>query len=82
MLVLTREPGQTLRLGDEVTLTILEVRGGRVRVGINAPQTIRVLRAERAENSARPVGVPLEIDSFLELLTDTGLELHEPAIAQ
>ncbi len=46
MLVLSRKAGQKLQIGDNVTITILEVHGNTVRVGIEAPRDIRVLRGE------------------------------------
>ncbi|MEX0978926.1 MAG: carbon storage regulator [Pirellulales bacterium] len=46
MLVLTRKLGETIRVGDNVTLTVLDVRGGNVKVGIEAPAEVRILRGE------------------------------------
>ena len=46
MLVLSRKPEQSLRLGDSITLTILAIDGDRVKLGIQAPRTIAVLREE------------------------------------
>ena len=46
MLILTRRVGETLMIGDEVTVTILEVKGNQVRVGINAPREVPVHREE------------------------------------
>jgi carbon storage regulator len=46
MLVLTRRPGETIRVGTHITFTVLEVRGRRVRIGVTAPSQIRVLRDE------------------------------------
>jgi len=46
MLILTRRVGETLMIGDEVTVTVLGVKGGQVRVGINAPRSIAVHREE------------------------------------
>ncbi len=46
MLVLSRKPGQMLQIGDNVTLTVLEVHGNTVRVGIEAPREVRILRGE------------------------------------
>lgn len=46
MLILTRRIGETLMIGDDVTLTILSVKGRQVRVGINAPKEVAVHREE------------------------------------
>lgn len=46
MLVLTRSPNQTIMIGDQIEITIVEVRGDKVRIGINAPIEVRVHRKE------------------------------------
>lgn len=46
MLVLSRHAGESIVIGDDVTVTILEVRGDVVRVGIDAPRSVAVHRAE------------------------------------
>lgn len=46
MLVLSRKPGQKLQIGENITITVLEVRGHVIRLGIEAPHDVRVLRAE------------------------------------
>ena len=46
MLILTRRPGETLMVGDDVTVTVLEVKGNQVRIGVNAPKEIAVHRKE------------------------------------
>jgi carbon storage regulator len=46
MLVLSRKPGEKVRLGDGITVTVLEVNRGRVRIGIEAPGQFRILRAD------------------------------------
>ncbi len=46
MLILTRRVGETLVIGDQVTITVLGVKGNQVRVGINAPKDIPVHREE------------------------------------
>jgi carbon storage regulator len=56
MLVLTRRPGQTLTIGDNVTVTVLGIRGSQVRIGISAPNDISVHREEivvQMSNSGR-----------------------------
>jgi len=46
MLILTRRVGETLMIGDEVTVTVLGVKGNQVRLGVNAPRDISVHREE------------------------------------
>ncbi|MCC6850348.1 MAG: carbon storage regulator CsrA [Deltaproteobacteria bacterium] len=46
MLVLTRKVGERIRIGDEVTVQVLEVRGGQVRLGVAAPSDVRIFREE------------------------------------
>ncbi|MEN8207496.1 MAG: carbon storage regulator CsrA [Pseudomonadota bacterium] len=46
MLILTRRVGETLMIGDEVTVTVLGVKGNQVRIGVNAPRDVAVHREE------------------------------------
>ena len=59
MLILTRRVGETLMIGDEVTVTVLGVKGNQVRLGVKAPKHVSVHREEiyeriRAEQQAEP----------------------------
>ena len=53
MLALSRKPGEKVVIGDGITLTVVKVGGGRVRLAFDAPAQVRILRAERA---CRPGG--------------------------
>jgi len=46
MLILTRKVNETLMVGDEVSVTVLGIKGGQIRIGINAPRDVSVHRQE------------------------------------
>jgi carbon storage regulator len=46
MLVLSRKPGEKIHIGSGITITVTEVRGNKVRLGIEAPRDIPIVRAE------------------------------------
>jgi len=64
MLILTRRVGETLMIGDDVTVTVLGVKGNQVRIGVNAPRDVPVhreeiyerIKREQTEGSDRPLG--------------------------
>lgn len=53
MLILTRRVGETVMIGDEVTVTVLGVKGNQVRIGVNAPRDVAVHREEIYERIKR-----------------------------
>ena len=46
MLILTRRVGEALKLGEDITVTVLGVRGNQVRIGIDAPKSVAIQREE------------------------------------
>ena len=58
MLILTRRVGETIMIGNDVTVTVLAVKGNQVRVGINAPKTVAVHREEIYERIQRERSTP------------------------
>ena len=53
MLILTRRVGESLMIGDDITITVLGVKGNQVRIGVNAPRDVAVHREEIYERIKR-----------------------------
>ena len=51
MLILTRRVGESVMIGEDVTITVLRVKGTQVRLGVTAPRTVSVQREEISERS-------------------------------
>jgi len=60
MLILTRRIGEALKIGDEVTVTVLGVKGNQVRLGIHAPRTVAVHREEIFVRLGEEAHLPVE----------------------
>ena len=60
MLVLTRRPGQSIMIGNDVTVTVLEIRNDQVRIGVAAPRSVQVHREEIYEQIARENAAAVE----------------------
>ena len=54
MLILTRRPGESIQVGEDIEISVLEIRGNQVRLGINAPAEVLVLRSELLESKPQP----------------------------
>lgn len=68
MLILTRRVGETLVIGDDVTVTVLGIKGNQVRIGVKAPKNVTVHREEiferiRQERAEEKADKPLTIDA-------------------
>lgn len=60
MLILTRRVGETLQIGNDISVTVVEVNGNQVRIGIAAPKDVAIMRDD-AKNDNPP---PLQLDSM------------------
>jgi carbon storage regulator len=63
MLILTRRVGETLMIGDQVTVTVLGVKGNQVRIGVEAPRDVAVHREEIFDRIRREGDESIESDS-------------------
>lgn len=67
MLVLTRKPGQSLYIGDEIKITLHGIRGNQVRIGIEAPSSVKIYREEiylqiLEENQSAAAELPTDLE--------------------
>ena len=46
MLILTRKPGESVYIGDDIKVTLMEIKGNQVRVGVDAPRSVKIYREE------------------------------------
>lgn len=68
MLVLQRKIGESIVIGDETTVTVLAVEGGRVRLAVDAPRSVKILRSELKKAAEENLAASLEQASPLGLL--------------
>lgn len=66
MLVLTRKVNQQIRLGEDITITVLRVQGNSIRIGVDAPRNVRVLRGElEPRDQASMETIELDVQELL-----------------
>ena len=86
MLVLTRKPGQSLYIGDDVKITLKEVRGNQVRLGIDAPPHVRIFREEIylqiLEENQSAAGVPKDTPADLGTVAENWKKGKSSSIAK
>ena len=77
MLILTRKPGQAIRIGNDVIISVKEIRGRQVRLGIEAPNNVPVYREEIYEavtQANREAVIPKEIGDTLLSVLESSIE--------
>jgi carbon storage regulator len=77
MLRITRRAGERIRVGDDVIVEVIEVRGGTVRLGIDAPRSVPVYREElwlEVERENRAAA-----EAAMERMPDVSVRLREPS---
>lgn len=67
MLVLARKLNETICIGSDVRVTVLQIRNGRIRLGIEAPSRVRVRREEAAPSAEMPPEIEFEMAAGAEL---------------
>lgn len=70
MLVLSRKPGERIHIGTDITITVLETTGRLVRIGVEAPRNVSILRAEIKDQIERENKLAAEKISYLDRLKD------------
>ncbi len=70
MLILTRRVGETVMIGNEVTVTVLGVKGNQVRIGVNAPKDVAVHREEIYERIKREEDLDTRSGSPISKIVD------------
>jgi carbon storage regulator len=72
MLVLSRKVNQTIKIGEDIEITVVSISGDNVRIGINAPKSYKVLRSEIYEEigkqnreASKSIVIPTELQQLL-----------------
>lgn len=69
MLVLSRKTNETIKIGDDIEIRILEVKGDTIRIGIEAPKTVDILRGELVQSitETNTEALTLDVSLFSQL---------------
>jgi carbon storage regulator len=70
MLVLTRKPAETIRIGNDVVVKVIRTGKGTVKIGIEAPASVRVMRGELDQESIAPPALPANLSNSLRVVSD------------
>jgi len=71
MLVLTRKSAETIRIGNDIVIKVIKTAKGTVKIGIEAPANIRVMRGELVEEDVQPVpSIPSSFGQSMRIVSD------------
>ena len=74
MLILSRKPGESLNINEEIEIKIIEINGDKVKIGISAPGNVKILRSELCQTmeSNKDAATGVAPKKLLDMLSDTG----------
>lgn len=74
MLILSRKPGEALNINEEIEIKIIEINGDKVKIGISAPENVKILRSELCQTmeSNKDAATSVTPKKLLDMLSDTG----------
>ncbi len=81
MLVLTRKRTESIKIGEDIVVTVIHTSAGSVKLGIQAPANVRVLRAELSDRPMNPVGPVTQVAPMDQMDVDAGQELDDDLLA-
>ena len=70
MLVLTRKPAETIRIGEDIVIKVIKTGKGTVKIGIEAPSDVRVMRGELVEDETPVPVIPAAFPATMRALSD------------
>lgn len=70
MLVLTRKPAEMIKIGDNIVVKVIKTARGAVKIGIEAPDDVRVIRGELLESSVTPEPAIARLAEHFEVLSE------------
>jgi carbon storage regulator len=75
MLVLTRKIGESIKINDDVKITVIEIKGKNIRIGIEAPKETKIYREEvflriKEENQSAAAAIQLDLGKITQLIKD------------
>lgn len=70
MLVLTRKPAETIRIGEDIVIKVIKTGKGTVKIGIEAPSHVRVMRGELVQEETPAPVIPTTFGTTMRVVSD------------